>query len=289
MNTYLPLLPPRHPLARLPLSAPAPASSCCLAAQTIKTSMLGALNMLGLAKRVRARFLVTSTSEIYGDPEVHPQSESYWGHVNCIGPRACYDEGKRISETLCYEYHKLGVSVRIARIFNTFGPRMDPDDGRVVSNFIKQALQGKPLTIYGDGAQTRSFQYVSDLVQGLVALMNCEAIDDDKADVMPINLGNPDEYTIKQFAENIRALVNPGVAIVKLPATQDDPKQRKPNIARAAKVLNWRPKTSVDQGLAKAVLFFKHELGLAGPGDEKPPIIWMPEIVDTLPAGNLSN
>lgn len=251
--------------------------------------MLGALNMLGLAKRVRARFLVTSTSEIYGDPEVHPQSETYWGHVNCIGPRACYDEGKRISETLCYEYHKLGVSVRIARIFNTFGPRMDPDDGRVVSNFIKQALQGKPLTIYGDGAQTRSFQYVSDLVQGLVALMNCEAIDDDKTDVMPINLGNPDEYTIKQFAENIRALVNPGVAIVKLPATQDDPKQRKPNIARAAKVLNWRPKTSVDQGLAKAVLFFKHELGLAGPGDEKPPTIWMPEIVDTLPASNLSN
>ena len=218
---------------------------------------------------------------------MHPQQESYWGHVNCIGPRACYDEGKRISETLCYEYHKLGVSVRIARIFNTFGPRMDPDDGRVVSNFIKQALQGKPLTIYGDGAQTRSFQYVSDLVQGLVALMNCDAIDADKNDVLPINLGNPDEYTIKQFAENIRALVNPGVPIVKLPATQDDPKQRKPDITRAGKVLRWRPKMTVDQGLAKAVLYFKHELGLATAADPAPPAIWMPDIADTLDASFL--
>jgi len=270
------------------------------------------------------RPLLCSTSEIYGDPEVHPQQESYGGHDNCIGPRACYDEGKRISETLCYEYHKLGVSVRIARIFNTcvfyyflrgrallssgtlslsarrlpnpphslpppssFGPRMDPDDGRVVSNFIKQALQGKPLTIYGDGAQTRSFQYVSDLVQGLVALMNCESIDADKNDVLPVNLGNPDEYTIKQFAENIRALVNPGVSIVKLPATQDDPKQRKPDITRAGKVLRWRPKTTVDQGLAKAVLYFKHELGLATAADPAPPAIWMPDIVDTLDASYL--
>jgi UDP-glucuronate decarboxylase len=227
----------------------------------METSMLGAMHMLSLAQKVRARFLVTSTSEIYGDPEVHPQSETYWGHVNCIGPRACYDEGKRISETLCYEYHKLGVSVRIARIFNTFGPRMDPDDGRVVSNFIKQALQGKDLTMYGDGSQTRSFQYVSDLVQGLVALMNCDSIDNDKENVIPINLGNPDEYTIKQFAENIRALVNPNIKISQLPATQDDPKQRKPNIARAAEILSWRPKTSVQDGLTKAVLYFKHELG----------------------------
>jgi nucleoside-diphosphate-sugar epimerase len=160
--------------------------------------MLGALNMLGLAKRTRSRLLLTSTSEIYGDPEVHPQRESYWGHVNCIGPRACYDEGKRISETLCYEYHKLGVSVRIARIFNTFGPRMDPDDGRVVSNFIKQALRGDSLTLYGDGSQTRSFQYVSDLLQGLLALMNCDEIDSitGPEDVLPINLGNPDEYRV---------------------------------------------------------------------------------------------
>jgi UDP-glucuronate decarboxylase len=176
-------------------------------AQTVKTSMLGALNMLGLAKRTRSRLLLTSTSEIYGDPEVHPQRESYWGHVNCIGPRACYDEGKRISETLCYEYHKLGVSVRIARIFNTFGPRMDPDDGRVVSNFIKQALRGDSLTLYGDGSQTRSFQYVSDLLQGLLALMNCDEIDSitGPEDVLPINLGNPDEYRVDDVSGGLAA------------------------------------------------------------------------------------
>lgn len=171
--------------------------------------MLGTLNMLGLAKRTRARLLLTSTSEIYGDPNIHPQPESYWGNVNCIGPRACYDEGKRISETLCYEYRKLGVSVRVARIFNTFGPRMDPDDGRVVSNFIKQALRGEPLTIYGEGGQTRSFQFVADLLQGLLALMNCDAIDEIQAKggehgILPVNLGNPDEYTIRMFAEKIQ-------------------------------------------------------------------------------------
>lgn len=169
--------------------------------------MLGTLNMLGLAKRTRARLLLTSTSEIYGDPNIHPQPESYWGNVNCIGPRACYDEGKRIGETLCYEYRKLGVSVRVARIFNTFGPRMDPDDGRVVSNFIKQALRGEPLTIYGEGGQTRSFQFVADLLQGLLALMNCEAIDEIQSkggEILPVNLGNPDEYTIRMFAEKIQ-------------------------------------------------------------------------------------
>ena len=159
---------------------------------------------------------------------------------------------------------------------------MDPDDGRVVSNFIKQALQGKPLTMYGDGSQTRSFQYVSDLVQGLVALMNCDAIDEDRENVVPINLGNPDEYTIKQFAENIRALVNPDTSIVQLPATQDDPKQRKPDITRAGKVLNWRPKTSVADGLKRAVHYFKQELGLATAADEPTPDIWMPAIADKL-------
>lgn len=257
--------------------------------KTLKTGVLGTLNMLGLAKRVRARFLLTSTSEIYGDPEVHPQKESYWGHVNCIGPRACYDEGKRVGETLCYEYHKEhGVSIRLARIFNTFGPRMDPDDGRVVSNFIKQALQGKELTLYGDGSQTRSFQYVSDLVQGLVALMNNDDIDriTGKDDVLPINLGNPDEYTVLNFAEKIRDLINPSSAIQKLPATRDDPKQRKPEISRAWEVLRWKPRTSVDDGVAKTILYFKHELGFATAADEKAPTVWIPAstIVEQLPS-----
>jgi UDP-glucuronate decarboxylase len=270
--------------------------------------MLGTLNMLGLAKRVKARLLFTSTSEIYGDPEVHPQPESYWGHVNCIGPRACYDEGKRVGETLCYEYRRLGVSVRVARIFNTFGPRMDPDDGRVVSNFIKQALRGDDLSIYGDGSQTRSFQYVSDLVQGLVALMNCDSIDDVKDGVVPVNLGNQEEFTIKevslllslccivlrlssfalQFAEYVRALVNPSAKIIYTPATTDDPKQRKPNNARAAELLHWKPKTRVKSGLERTVLYFKHELGLATAADAATPTIWIPDIVDRLPVEYLT-
>jgi UDP-glucuronate decarboxylase len=254
--------------------------------QTLKTGFIGTYNMLGLAKRVRARLLLTSTSEIYGDPEVHPQTEAYWGHVNCIGPRACYDESKRIGETLCYEYHKLGVSVRVARIFNTYGEHMNADDGRVVSNFIKQALQGKPITIYGDGSQTRSFQYVADLVQGLVALMNCDSIDDIKTDVLPINIGNPEEFTVKQFAEYIRSVVNPDVPIVYEPATQDDPKQRKPDIGRAAAVLHWRPKMSVKEGIERTVRYFKHELGYATAADGPRPAIWAPigDVRDVLPA-----
>jgi len=197
--------------------------------KTVKTSVMGTINMLGLAKRCRARFLLTSTSEVYGDPEVHPQEETYWGHVNPIGPRACYDEGKRVAETLSYAYSKQDrVQVRVARIFNTFGPRMNENDGRVVSNFIMQALKGKNLTVYGNGAQTRSFQYVHDLVDGLIALMNSNYTE-------PVNLGNPEEFTILQFAEMIRDEVNPSAQIVHLPATTDDPQKRRPSIQRAKK------------------------------------------------------
>jgi UDP-glucuronate decarboxylase len=188
---------------------------------------------------------------------VHPQPETYWGNVNTLGPRSCYDEGKRVAETMCYCYaQECGVQVRIARIFNTFGPRMDPDDGRVVSNFIIKALKGEPLEIYGDGAQTRSFQYVSDLVQGLMALMNCEH------NATPINLGNPQEFTVGKFAELIVDMVAPGTQIIKLPATKDDPKQRRPDITRAAKLLNWKPKVDVKVGLARAIEYFKGELGV---------------------------
>jgi UDP-glucuronate decarboxylase len=246
--------------------------------QTTKTSVHGAINMLGLAKRVKARLLLTSTSEIYGDPEVHPQPETYWGNVNTVGERSCYDEGKRVAETMCYCYaQECGVQVRIARIFNTFGPRMDPDDGRVVSNFIIKALKGEPLEIYGDGSQTRSFQYVSDLVQGLIALMNCEH------NATPINLGNPQEFTVKQFAQDIVSMVAAGTPIIHKEATKDDPKQRKPQITRAAELLNWRPRMDVREGLALAVEYFKGELGL--PTEKPLPLVWMPRtIVDKLPA-----
>ncbi len=227
--------------------------------KTIKTSTQGTLNMLGLAKRVKARMLFTSTSEIYGDPEVHPQTEEYWGNVNTMGPRACYDEGKRVAETMCYSYStEEGVEVRVARIFNTFGPRMHPNDGRVVSNFIIQALKGEPLSIYGDGSQTRSFQYVSDLVTGLIKLMNCGF---DK----PVNVGNPDEYTIKEFADKIRGFVNPSATIRTLPSTQDDPKQRRPDITRAKTVMAWEPRISVDEGLYYTTEYFRRELGLPAP------------------------
>jgi UDP-glucuronate decarboxylase len=206
---------------------------------------------------------------------VHPQPETYWGNVNTLGPRSCYDEGKRVAETMCYCYSKeCGVQVRIARIFNTFGPRMDPNDGRVVSNFIIQALKGTPLTIYGDGSQTRSFQYVSDLVQGLVALMNSEH------NAVPINLGNPQEFTVKEFAELIQGLISPGTPIKYLPATQDDPKKRKPNISRAKELLNWEPRTDVHDGIDKAIQYFKSELGL--PVDKPLPAVWMPAIADKL-------
>ncbi|KAI9009114.1 hypothetical protein DFJ74DRAFT_762270 [Hyaloraphidium curvatum] len=226
--------------------------------KTVKTSVMGSINMLGLCKRVKARFLLTSTSEVYGDPLEHPQKETYWGHVNPIGPRACYDEGKRVAETLTYSYAKQDkVDVRVARIFNTFGPRMNENDGRVVSNFILQALRGEDITVYGDGSNTRSFQYVHDLVDGLIALMESNYTE-------PVNLGNPDEYTILHFAETIRDIVNPKTKIVHLPETQDDPKQRKPDITRARQQLRWQPKFTVRQGIMDTVEYFRiqHQAGL---------------------------
>jgi len=219
---------------------------------------MGTINMLGLAKRVKAKILLTSTSEIYGDPKVHPQPESYWGNVNTIGPRACYDEGKRVAETMMYSYkNQNNVDVRVARIFNTFGPRMHPNDGRVVSNFVIQCLQDKPLTIYGDGSQTRSFQYVSDLVDGLHALMN-GGYD------MPVNLGNPEEYTVKHFAEYIKEITASGSNISFLPATKDDPTQRKPDISTAKREIGWQPKVTVKEGLQKTIAYFSRVLEEAG-------------------------
>lgn len=206
--------------------------------KTLKTNALGTLNLLGLAKRVKARFLLASTSEIYGDPEVHPQVESYWGHVNPIGPRACYDEGKRVAETMSYTYaNQENVEVRVARIFNTFGPRMHFNDGRVVSNFIIQALQNKNLTLFGTGFQTRSFMYVSDLVDGLIKLMNSNIS-------IPINLGNPEEYTIYEFAEMIKKEVGGMSKIIHLPPVEDDPRKRKPDIQKAWEYLHWKPVVS---------------------------------------------
>ncbi|EPZ31981.1 NAD(P)-binding protein [Rozella allomycis CSF55] len=222
--------------------------------KTLKTSSLGTINMLELAKKVKARFLLTSTSEVYGDPEVHPQKEEYWGHVNPIGPRACYDEGKRVAETLTYAYHRHdNVDVRVARIFNTFGPRMNENDGRVVSNFILQALKNEPITIYGSGTQTRSFQYVHDLVDGLMALMNNEF-------KLPVNLGNPDEYTIAQFAEYIRNEINKNSIIKNLNATEDDPQRRQPDITRAKNEIHWQPAFTVKQGIQETVEYFKINL-----------------------------
>lgn len=222
--------------------------------KTIKTSTEGTLNMLGLAKRVKARMLLTSTSEIYGDPEVHPQPETYWGHVNTIGPRSCYDEGKRVAETMMYAYkNQENVEIRVARIFNTFGPRMHPNDGRVVSNFIIQALQGKDITIYGEGKQTRSFQYVDDLVDGLIKLMNGDYDG-------PVNLGNPDEYTIKDFATVIHKTIKSNSTIMHMPATTDDPRQRKPDIAVAKSKIGWQPKVSVHDGIRNTIDYFRKEL-----------------------------
>lgn len=226
--------------------------------KTIKTSTEGTLNMLGLAKRVRARILLTSTSEVYGDPEVHPQPESYWGNVNPIGPRACYDEGKRVAETMMYAYEKQSnLEVRVARIFNTFGPRMHPNDGRVVSNFIIQALQNKDITIYGTGDQTRSFQYVDDLVNGLIALMNGDYS-------QPVNLGNPEEYSVKNFADLIKELTGSNSTIRSLPKTADDPRQRKPDITTAKTKIGWSPRVPVKVGLAKAIDYFRQELQETG-------------------------
>jgi UDP-glucuronate decarboxylase len=217
--------------------------------QTTKTSVHGAINMLGLAKRTRATILQASTSEVYGDPLVHPQREDYWGHVNPLGPRACYDEGKRCAETLFFDYHRQHqVAIKVARIFNTYGPRMHPHDGRVVSNLILQALKGEPLTVYGDGRQTRSFCYVDDLVEGLIRLMASPA-----EVTGPINLGNPGEFTILELAHKIKNLANSRSAIVHKPLPQDDPVQRRPDITLAQHTLNWHPTIDLDQGLAKTI------------------------------------
>lgn len=222
--------------------------------KTIKTNVMGTLNMLGLAKRVKARFLLASTSEVYGDPNVHPQTEDYWGNVNPIGIRSCYDEGKRVAETLTFDYHRQNdVDVRVVRIFNTYGPRMLENDGRVVSNLIVQALQGKPLTVYGDGSQTRSFCYVSDLVDGLMRLMN-------GAHTGPINLGNPDEYTILQLAQTIQTLVDPSSSVRFEPLPQDDPRRRKPDITKAQTLLGWQPTVPVRQGLEQTIADFRQRL-----------------------------
>jgi len=221
--------------------------------QTTKTSVLGAINMLGLAKRLGVKIFQASTSEVYGDPEVHPQPESYWGRVNPIGPRACYDEGKRAAETLFFDYHRQhGMPIRVARIFNTYGPRMAPDDGRVVSNFVLQALRGEPLTIYGDGSQTRSFCYVSDLVDGFVRLM-----DNDKDLVGPVNLGNPGEFTMKELADAVIDVTGSKSTIEHKPLPQDDPKQRQPDISLAKKELGWEPTIQLREGLEKTVEYFR--------------------------------
>jgi UDP-glucuronate decarboxylase len=220
--------------------------------KTVKTSVMGMINMLGLAKRVRARILQASTSEVYGDPLVHPQREEYWGNVNPIGLRSCYDEGKRIAETLMMDYHRQNqVDTRIARIFNTYGPRMLENDGRVVSNFVVQALRGKPLTLYGDGDQTRSFCYVDDLVEALILLMNINDVHE------PVNLGNPGEFTIKELADEVTKICGSNSGIEYLPLPLDDPKQRKPDISRAQALLGWNPTIPLHEGLKKTVAYFR--------------------------------
>jgi UDP-glucuronate decarboxylase len=222
--------------------------------KTIKTNVMGTLNMLGLAKRVNARFLLASTSEVYGDPDVHPQPEEYRGNVNCIGIRSCYDEGKRVAETLAFDYHRQNnVDIRVMRIFNTYGPRMFENDGRVVSNFIVQALQGTPLTVYGDGSQTRSFCYVADLVEGMMRLMNGEHMG-------PINIGNPGEYTILQLAETIQKMINPDAQLSYKPLPQDDPKQRQPDITKAKNLLGWKPIINLEEGLKMTIEDFRSRM-----------------------------
>ncbi|MQY78895.1 MAG: NAD-dependent epimerase/dehydratase family protein [Bacteroidetes bacterium] len=224
--------------------------------KTIKTSVMGTINILGLAKRVKAKILQASTSEVYGDPQVHPQREDYWGNVNPIGVRSCYDEGKRCAETLCINYNaQNNVKIKIARIFNTYGPKMLPNDGRVVSNFIVQALQGENITIYGDGLQTRSFQFIDDLVEGLIRLMNTS--DDFMG---PVNIGNPTEFTMLELARTILNLTKSTSEISFLPLPPDDPEQRKPDIGLARKVLGWEPKIMLEQGLLKTIEYFKNSL-----------------------------
>lgn len=225
--------------------------------QTTKTSVHGAINMLGLAKRLCCKILQASTSEVYGDAAIHPQTEDYWGNVNPIGIRSCYDEGKRCAETLFFDYHRQhDLPIKVARIFNTYGPRMHPADGRVVSNFITQALQGESITLYGDGSQTRSFCYVDDLVEGLIALM-----ESDIGITGPINLGNPVEFTIRQLAEKVIELVGSTSQLAVLPLPQDDPRQRQPDIGKAERLLGWRPKVQLDEGLTRTVAYFQELLG----------------------------
>ena len=223
--------------------------------KTVKTNVMGTINMLGLAKRVKARILQASTSEVYGDPLIHPQTEDYWGNVNPIGIRSCYDEGKRLAETLMMDYHRQNhVDIRIARIFNTYGPRMLRNDGRVVSNFVVQALRGEPLTLYGEGNQTRSFCYVDDLIEGLVRLMNAENLH------QPVNLGNPGEFTIKQLAEEVIRICNSKSEFKYLPLPADDPKQRQPNIETARGVLGWNPRVALSEGLERTVQYFRERV-----------------------------
>ena len=226
--------------------------------QTTKTSVHGAINMLGLAKRTKAKILQASTSEVYGDPEIHPQKENYWGHVNPIGIRSCYDEGKRCAETLFFDYHRQhNLGIKVVRIFNTYGPRMHPNDGRVVSNFIVQALRGENITIYGDGSQTRSFCYVDDLIEGFIRMMATS-----QEVTGPINIGNPTEFTIKQLAETVIKMVGGESELVLNPLPQDDPKQRQPDITVARKALDWEPQVNLEQGLRKTIEYFKHLLSL---------------------------
>jgi UDP-glucuronate decarboxylase len=223
--------------------------------KTVKTSVMGSINMLGLAKRVKARILQASTSEVYGDPQVHPQTEAYWGNVNPIGIRSCYDEGKRVAETLMMDYHRQnGVDIRIIRIFNTYGPRMAENDGRVVSNFILQALRNQDITVYGDGSQTRSFCYVDDLVEGMLRMMECDGF------IGPVNLGNPVENTILEFAEKIIRITGATSRIINKPLPQDDPKQRQPDITLATQRLGWKPSVDLESGLRRTVGYFAERL-----------------------------
>jgi UDP-glucuronate decarboxylase len=223
------------------------------AVKTIKTSVMGAINVLGLAKRINARVLQASTSEVYGDPTVHPQTESYWGNVNPVGIRSCYDEGKRVAETLFFDYHRQNdVAIRVVRIFNTYGPRMHPDDGRVVSNFIMQALRGQEITLYGDGTQTRSFCYVDDCIEAMVRMMNTDGF------TGPVNVGNPDEFTIRELAEKVIALTGSESRIISKPLPSDDPRQRKPDITLARERLGWEPSIRLDQGLKKTIEYFRN-------------------------------
>jgi UDP-glucuronate decarboxylase len=227
------------------------------AIKTIKTSTVGMVNVLGLAKRCKARILQASTSEVYGDPEVHPQREDYWGHVNPIGPRSCYDEGKRVAESLCMNYHEShGLEVRIIRIFNTYGPRMDPHDGRVISNFITQAIKGEPLSVYGDGQQTRSFCFVSDLIDGMMRLM------DNNEHTGPINIGNPIENSMLELASAVLQLTGSKSELIHLPLPQDDPKQRCPDITLAKRILGWSPRVNLETGLEQTIAYYRALLGI---------------------------